>query len=474
MSIQKILNSFIKAVLLGGAIAVIPAMAADNEQFIPMVGYRIGPYAAGGTGIFGGFIDYINLLNERDGGINGVKLTYEECETEYKTDRAVECYERLKNRGPTGASMFNFLSTGATYALMERVAQDKIPLVSIGYGSAYTSDGRVFPYVFPLVTNYWSQSTAKIKFIALQEQCLAQYPALKDDPNRAGECHKHSRNGDLKGDGLDKLKGVKIVNLYHDSGYGKETMPVLEKQAKMYGFELVAIPVTHPGNEQQSQWLQIRRERPDWVILRGWGIMNPTAIKQAARVRFPRDRIVGVWWAGAEEDVLPAGEAAEGYIAAALNPSGTDFPAIQQIKDLLYKNGKGNMQDPNRIGSVYYNRGIIHGILNTEAIRTAQEKYGHKPLTGEQVRWGLENLNITEERLKALGLSGMMSPIKITCEDHEGGAPVRFHQWQEGKWVLVSDWIETDQSIVRPLVEETAEAYAREKGIPIRDCSQEN
>ena len=139
-----------------------PPAALAQEQFIPMASYRVGPYAAGGSGTFGGFIDYLDMLNRRDGGINGVKLTWEECETEYKNDRGVECYERLKGKGPTGASMFNFVSTGITYAVIERATTDKIPIVSIGYGRADASDGRVFPYVFPLVTNYWSQNTAKL------------------------------------------------------------------------------------------------------------------------------------------------------------------------------------------------------------------------------------------------------------------------------------------------------------------------
>jgi branched-chain amino acid transport system substrate-binding protein len=421
-----------------------PPMHAQNEQFIPMVDYRVGPYAAGGSGTFGGFIDYLDMLNQRDGGINGVKLTWEECETEYKNDRGVECYERLKKKGPTGASMFNFLSTGITYACIERATADKIPIVSIGYGRADSADGRVFPYVFPLVTNYWSQNTAKIKFIG------------------------------MKSGGMDKLKGKKIVNLYHGSAYGKETIQILDLQAKKYGFTVTHIEVPHPGNEQESQWLQIRQLKPDWVILRGWGVMNPVALKTAAKVGFPRDRIIGVWWSGAEEDVLPAGEAAKGFIAAAFHPSGTDFPVMKDIQKLVYSSGhKGNLEDMARFGSIYYNRGVIHGILNTEAIRTAQAKFGKKPLTGEQVRWGLENLNIDEKRLKELGAVGLLQPIKVSCIDHEGGGAVKFQQWDGKKWNLISDWIKADQTIVRPLIEESAAAYAKEKGITPRDCSNE-
>jgi len=427
---------------LGGALAL-PAIA-QQEQFIPMTSYRVGPYAAGGTGVFGGFIDYLDMLNRRDGGISGVKLTWEECETEYKNDRGVECYERLKGKGPTGASMFNLLSTGITYACIERATTDKIPLVSMGYGRTDASDGRVFPYVFPLITNYWSQNTAKIKFIGMKEG------------------------------GMDKLKGKKIVNLHHGSAYGKETIPILDLQAKKYGFTVTHIEVAPPGNEQESQWLQIRQAKPDWVILRGWGVMNPVALKTAAKVGFPRDHIIGVWWSGAEEDVVPAGEAAKGYIAAGFHPSGTDFPVIKDVQKHVYSGGhKGNLEDPSRLGSIYYNRGIIHGIVNTEAIRTAQGKFGKKPLTGEQVRWGLENLNIDEKRIKELGALGLLQPMKVSCTDHEGGGAVKFQQWDGTKWKVITDWIKSDQSIVRPRIEESAAAYAKEKGITPRDCSKE-
>src|SRR3990172_11875016 len=248
------------------ALAAGGAQAQANEQFVPANGYWVGPYAPGGSGFFGGVIDYFQMLNTRDGGINGVKLTWEKCETEYNNARGVECYERSKNKGPTGATVIHPLSTGITYSLVEKGTADKIPVVSMGYGRADASDGRVFPYVFPLVTNYWSQNTVKIKFIGMKEG------------------------------GMDKLKGKKIVNIYHDSAYGKETIPVLDVQAKKYGFQVTHIAVAHPGNEQQAQWLQGRQIKPDWVILRGWGGMNPVALKAAAKVGFPRTKIMGVWW----------------------------------------------------------------------------------------------------------------------------------------------------------------------------------
>jgi branched-chain amino acid transport system substrate-binding protein len=314
----------------------------------------------------------------------------------------------------------------------------------MGYGRTDASDGRVFPYIFPLITTYWSQNTAKIKFIGQKEG------------------------------GMDKLKGKKIVNIYHDSAYGKETIPVLDVQAKKYGFQVTHIAVPHPGNEQQSQWLQVRHIKPDWVILRGWGVMNPTALKAAAKVGFPRNKILGVWWSGAEEDVIPAGDAAKGYFAAGFNLPGTSFPVMQELLKHVYKKGKGEMEDKARIGSIYHTRGIVAGIVTTEGIRKAQERFGKgKPMTGEQIRWGLENLNIDEKRLKELGAVGLMQPLKVSCMDHEGGGAVKFLQWDGKKWNVVSDWIPSDQSIVRPMVEASAAQYAKEKGITPRDCSKE-
>jgi branched-chain amino acid transport system substrate-binding protein len=203
-------------------------------------------------------------------------------------------------------------------------------------------------------------------------------------------------------------------------------------------------------------------------------VMNPTALKAAAKVGFPRNKIIAVWWSGAEEDAIPAGDAAKGYIAAGFNLPGADMPVMKEIQKYVYGKGKGEFEDKSRFGSVYHTRGVVAGIVTTEAIRTAQERYGKgKPITGDQMRWGIENLNITPARLKQLGASDLMAPLKISCMDHEGGAPVKFMQWDGKAWKVISDWIPTDQSIVRPMVEASAAQYAKEKGITPRDCSRE-
>ncbi|WP_410480560.1 ABC transporter substrate-binding protein [Pseudomonas plecoglossicida] len=440
MSTRSVLGRLALAVsLAAGALNV----HAANEQYFPLQSYRVGPYAAGGTGFFGGFIDYLKYVNA-NGGVNGVKLTWSECETEYVVEKGVECYERLKgglNGAPAAAT--NPLSVGIAYATLDRSTADKLPLITINHGRTDSTDGSVFPYVFPLQLNPYSEVSAIVNWIAQQ----------------AG--------------GEQGLKGKKIVTLYHGSPYGKETNEVLQTLADKYGFELTLLEVPHPGNEQQSQWLNIRRLKPDWVILRGWGVMNPVALKTAQKVGFPADHIIGNIWSNSEEDAAPAGAAAKGFISITTHPSGTGFPVLQGIKQQVVDKGQGDLADPKRFGTVYYNLGVVNGILNVEALRLAQEKFGQQPLTGEQVRWGFEHLNLDDARLQALGAKGLVQPLKLSCSDHEGGGAVRFQQWDGQKWNLISDWVQADRALLRPIIEASSHTYAKEKGITPRDCSQE-
>jgi branched-chain amino acid transport system substrate-binding protein len=429
------------ALATGLSTGVATESLADGEQFVPLLIYRTGPYAPNGIPIANAMNDYFTLVNERDGGINGVTLTWEECETAYNNDRGVECYERLKNQGPTGASIVNPYSTGITYALIERATADEIPLLSMGYGRTDASDGRVFPYVFSVPMNYWSQASALIKYI-----------------------------GDQEG-GMENLQGKKIALVYHDSAYGKEPIPTLEALAETYGYELSLFPVAHPGLEQTSTWLKIGRQlRPDWALLWGWGVMNSTAIKEAAAVGYPMDRFIGGWWSGSEPDIEPAGEAGQGYKSATFHAPGTDYPVFDDIFEHVYDKGLGAGEQED-VGEVLYNRGIINALIVVEAIRIAQEIHGEQPLTGAQVRDGLENLEITEERLAELGMTGFTPPLQVTCADHEGDHALRVQQWDGKAWGFVSDWITPMKDVVRPMIEESAANYAEENGITPRDCS---
>jgi branched-chain amino acid transport system substrate-binding protein len=267
------------------------------------------------------------------------------------------------------------------------------------------------------------------------------------------------------------LKGKKIALVYHDSPYGKEPIALLQERAKTQGFELSLLPVTHPGVEQTATWLQIRQNKPDYVLLWGWGVMNAASLKQAVATGYPREKMYGVWWSAAEPDVKDIGEGAKGYNG--LVATGYTGKILADIKKTLHdkKTGTGPVEE---VGTVLYNRGMTSAMLAVEGVVRAQERYGKgKVMTGDQIRWGLENLNITAARIETLGLTGIMRPLSTSCQDHEGSRSARMHTWDGKKWNYSSDWIEADMSIIKPLVKQFADKYAAEKKLTRRtpaDC----
>lgn len=424
-----------------GVSALTAGTASAQEQVIPSLVYRTGPYAPGGIALADGYADYFNLINERDGGLNGVKFKVVECETGYNTDRGVECYDRTKNEG-SGATVYSPWSTGITYALIEKATADKIPVLSMGYGRTSAADGRYFPYVFNFPSTYWNQATAIVQYIADQEG------------------------------GLDKLKGKNFAYIYLDHPYGKEPLPTLDVMAAKFGFSFDRYPVPPASmTEQKSIWLKIRRQRPDYAIMWGWGAMNGTAVNEAAAIRFPMDKFIGNWWSAGEDAVEAAGDGAIGYKAANFNGAGASYAVYDDMKKYIYDTNKfsGN---GDQWGRVLYNRGVANAIYVVEALKAAQAKFGNRVITGEEMQWALENLDLTDAQIKDIGATGLVPAVKVTCDNHEGQNPaIVIQQWNGKEYEVISDWVPAMADLTRPILEEEAANYAKEQGITARSCS---
>jgi branched-chain amino acid transport system substrate-binding protein len=412
------------AVVAGMAIA--PA-AAQDSIYVPLLTYRTGAFSGSGVSIADGMHDYLRMLNERDGGIGGVKLNIEECETGYDTKKGVECYEATKGKG---AVVYNPYSTGITLQIIPKAGVDKIPVLSMAYGLSASADGSVFPWVFNPPVTYWDGASVMIRHMAQQEG------------------------------GFDKLKGKKLGLIHLDAPFGKEPIPVLESLAKKYGFEVKLYPIAAADMQNQgATWLNIRRDRPDYLYNQGWGTMNPTAVKEAVKNGFPIGKLVGVWWAGGDEDARAGGAEAKGYKSLNFHGSGANFPVIQDI--IKHVSDKGFSKFPKeRIGENLYNRGVYNAMLIAEGIRTAQQVTGKKVITGVEMREGLEAMNITEARLKEMGMEGFAAPVRVSCTDHNGHHKVFISEWDGTKYVKGSDWMEPLKDEVRPLIEAAAKEYA--------------
>lgn len=432
------LAGVLAAASLGLSIPQAHAADHSSEQLYPLFSYRTGPYAPAGIPQWGGIRDYFNYVNSH-GGVDGVKILVQECETAYTLERAFECYERYKHgyQGAQVAALFD-TSSGFDAAISDEARVDKLPVVSVAGGREDAVDGAVFPYQFPVLFDYWTESSIVINYIAQQLG------------------------------GLDKLKGQKIATVYHDSGYGRDTIQPLAMLAKKYGFTDIEIPVPDPGEQQQAQWQQIKQQGANWVFLRAWGVMTPVAIKTAARVGFPSDHIIGDIWSGSEEDVKPAGSAAVGYKAVTVFPSGSQFAISQTLKKEIIDPGKSDLRDTSKFGSVYYNAGLVAAVIYAEVLHTGHEKFGNRPLTPAEGQWSLEHLDITPERVAALGVTGLLSPLKLSPDDHEGEPAAKIQQWDGHHWVVLTGWLHGDRAMFHDAIFAKAAAYAKQKNLPPR------
>ncbi|MEZ5810238.1 MAG: ABC transporter substrate-binding protein [Rhizobiaceae bacterium] len=429
MKTKRLIAATALAIMMGSG----PAFA---DLVFPSLSYRTGPYGPNGIPFADGYADYFTLLNERDGGIEGQKIQVVECETGYNTEKGVECYESTKGQG---ALLYQPLSTGITYQLIPKATADHIPVLSSGYGRTSARNGKVFEWIFNFPASYWDGASIAVNHIMDQEG--------------------------------GNISGKKIALVYHNSAYGKEPIRTLEELAKKHGFELSLYPVDHPGQEQKATWLQIRRDRPDYVLMWGWGVMNQVAIQEAANIRFPMDHFIGVWWSGSENDVVPAGDGANGYKSLALHGTGTDYPLYADMKKYVLDAGKA-AGDGTHAGEVLYSRGMYAAVLAVEAARKAMEIHNTTDITPEMMRDGLEALDITQERLAEIGLPDFAAAFKATCANHGGSGLGKVQQWDASakKWNLITDWIASDREVIDPLIVEDSEAFAKENNITPRSC----
>ena len=404
------------------------------DLVFPSLSYRTGAYAVNGIPFADGYSDYFTLVNERDGGIGGIKAEVIECETAYNTEKGVECYESTKG---LGALVYQPLSTGITYQLIPRATADGIPVHSMGYGRTSAANGKVFSHIFNFPANYWDGASHAINHIL----------SLND--------------GDISG------KSIALV--FHNSAYGKEPIRTLEVLSEKHGYTLTLLAVDHPGQEQKSQWLQLRRERPDYILLWGWGVMNQVAIQEAANIRFPMENFIGVWWSGSENDTLPAGEVAHGYKALALHNAGSGFPVYDDLKEYVYDAGMA-AGDGNQAGRVLYNRGLYAAMLAVEAAKTAQAIHGAADITPAMMRDGLEALEITSEKMAALGMPNFGPAFTITCDNHGGTGLGAVQQWDANTqtWSLITEFAPSDREVINELIMADSAAYAAENNIEER------
>ncbi|CUH75443.1 ABC transporter substrate-binding protein [Tropicibacter naphthalenivorans] len=416
------MKHFTKLAIAAVVAGITAGSAIAQELYAPNLAYRTGPFAATGIPLMNGQADYLAMLNARDGGVGGVPVNAEECETGYSTEKGVECYEKTKDRSIVTQPW----STGITLQVLPKTNIDMIPILAPGYGFSPMMDGKTFQWAFNAPAGYWDAADMIIQFI----------------------------------EGQGDLNGKKVAFLHLDHPFGKEPLPVLEAAAEAKGFELVPIPVGLKEMQNQSaQWLQIRRERPDYVVMWGWGAMNAGAITEAVKTKFPMENMIGVWWSGHDADLAIVGDKGKGYKSISWSFPNADAPVMADIQKHVIDAGKSQTNDAEMSG-VFYGRGIIISAILAEGIASAQAHFGTGEINAEQLRWGLENINMTEERINELGLNGMVAPFSTSCGNHTGHSGGWMLEWDGAKFVKVSDHLMPNVDSYAELANAKAAEYA--------------
>jgi len=398
----------------GGLLTAAPSHAQSKSDIV--IGLqcdRTGATQIVGTVLCPGFHDYIALINSK-GGVDGHQLKALEIDHEYKVPAAVESYERHKKDGAVTMAIYG---TPQIYALAAKLTEDRIPGTSPGFGSAAAADGQRYPYIFPIAATYWSQGAAAVDFV------------------------KKQLNG--------TLKGKKIAYIFFDNPAGREPIEVLEDLATKEGFQLRTFAVPPPGVEMGAQVLDIaQRFKADFVIAHLFGGAPSVSIKELKRVGYPLRKVVSFVWGSAEANIEGAGGfgVAEGYYVMQFAGVGTDYPVLNEIREMYKKQGKPAPKE--MASTVFYNRGVLIGALHVEAIRNAVKAKPDGKITGADVKAGFEKIN-------NFTLGGLVPPLKITAQDHEGGGLVQIWQVKGGKFEKVTDWFAAYQDVVAKHIKES-------------------
>ncbi len=409
---QNVKKLSLGAALLAGVMAFGVAQAKDPIKFAAPLDYTAvytfltNEYAQGQK-------DYITMINEA-GGIDGHKIEYASSDTGNQPQRGIEAYNRAQR---DGAILFDFLSTPVARAMVNRALDDKVVMITAFHGRGDASDGETFPYIFPVMSTYWSQAATLIDYM---------------------ENHEGG------------LKGKKVAHVYIDSPFGREPIPVLEKLASKLDFTLRTFPYASPGNEQSSTWSEVRRFRPDQVIIWGAGGGQAVSVREAIRNGIAPDKIHSVVWL-AEADMEAVGkDTAKGIRKFEGTDNGVNSALIKELTAKVIDTGKGSGPKEN-VGRSYYNIGVATMAVSVEAARLAMKEFG-PPLDGDKLRKGFE-------MIQDYDANGLLPKLTFTGKDHQGGGFGRVASWDGDKWVPLNDWSNPYQDIVWESIAHDAAAF---------------
>ncbi|WP_051320732.1 ABC transporter substrate-binding protein [Cupriavidus sp. amp6] len=360
--------------------------------------------------------DYAALLNQR-GGVQGHQIRFVDADHANDAKKGIEAYERMLKDGVLAVDP---LSTIVAKALTKRVLDDKVNLVSFYSGRSDASDGKVFPYVFPMSPTYWSQAALIVKHI------------------------EQAEGGNLKG------KRIGYVADSNPEALGMSTLPLLEELSKKLGFTLV--PALYPRTGDRTPTLEkLAEEKPDWTIVWDGGPRKFEAYNYLFSHGIRPERTATLIWLS-EAEMTKISAPAIGMLKFEGFATGKGPRVIQDIIQNVVGRGLGSGPREN-VGTTYYNAGVVSVAIVAEAVKQALRADPHRGVTREALRDGLQKINDFDA-------DGLAPPMRITPEDHQGGGAGRIVRWDGERWAPISGWSSAYQDVVWDFIHRSSFEYA--------------
>ena len=371
-----------------------------------------------------GLFDYYKMINERDGGIGGLKIIFPKCQIDLKVMTDLECYQTHKSN----AVAFNSNSTNLSNNIILNSIRDQISIITTGDGKAFFKNGRIFKWVFNLPANNLNGASIAIRYI------------LKSN--------------------LGNIKGKKISYIFYQGSYGENISKFLSILSKKYGFKLISLPTGY--DKEQEIWSKIKKNKPDYILVYGSGIINSNSIKLISSINFPIKNLIGIHWSEPEENLIKYGDYIDSYKALTFTNSDINLKIYKYILNYVYK--KNNLTDkPTNFGTVNYNRGLFQGMVNVEAALMAQKFHGNLKITASMFHSGMENLIISNKRLEELGFKKFIYPFKNNCSNHGGSGLAAIQQWNSKKksWEMITNFMYGEKEIINKFIEQDSINFAK-------------
>ena len=349
-----------------------------------------GPFANDMVPIVEGYKTYLSYANDQ-GGIHGRKVKMIVEDSRYAIPLSIAAFKKLVFRDGI-LTILGLTGTGHVLALERQIAKEKVPIITVSL-----SDTMAIPlkrYVFMPSASY--QDEVKVIIDYIMKNLKAENP--------------------------------RIAFVTFDIEFGKVCFEAARKQAALYGLKLHKEIISPGAMEASSQVLNLKKYKPDYVILH-LGVASTVAVLRDARKLKMPGALIGTYWACSEDILKMAGKAAKGYTGVhSFNSWYDNTTGMTQLREITLKYHLGTEKQRRP-------KGYVLGWTTSMLLVKGLENAGRN-LNSETLVDGLE-------RIRDFDTQGLCGIVSFSSKNHKANEYCRMYKADVNKGILVpiTDWI---------------------------------